>query len=120
MQLHEHHQPNLDVVAPDGLIADSSAFREDKFTNTSHRRSNLSLNQGDDPVILPNPNHHCSKLHQSYSRSQESDYIADVHNQRNEDELNINIKHTDNTRPANFETGNLHFKLNEQTNRNCH
>ena len=117
MQLHEHRQQRSEEVVSNGLNTDLSAFGEGKLTNTSHRRSNLSLNQGDDPVILPNPNHHGSKLHQSYSRSQENGFIADVHNQRNDDESNINSKHTDSIRHGNFQTGNLHFKLNEQSNR---
>ena len=99
-----------------------------------HRQSNISLNQREEPVILPNPNHHVFNSHilpqnkhielafnESDENTRAKGVIVDVHRTNGEEELqpgNKNKQHiANNITPINV--NNLRFDLEDQTNRNA-
>ena len=98
-----------------------------------NRQSNISLNQREEPVILPNPNHHVFNSHklptdkhigltsnESSEITRGNGVVVDVHRTNDEEESQSGNKHkqhiTNNINPVNV--NNLRFDLDDQTNRN--
>ena len=130
--LHIHSSPQQQQIVHNVLTDKPEFMGENTVLPNTHRRSNLSLNQREDPVILPNPNHQVLNCQQYSGRknnelinnqrisksSQEKGVVVDVHRpnevealeQRNQamECINSNIQ---------VQNDNLRFELNDQDNR---